>query len=108
MAIIGEQLQLIRSPRAAITKLANHPRAAFVGFRHVLVLAILYELAIFLWALGGATPTMPAFLRIPDDSYYYYQLIFMIPMILVVWLVAGAIAMGWQFTNIERWQNAAR
>ena len=27
---------------------------------------------------------------------------------LVVWLVAGAIAMGWQFTNIERWKNAAR
>jgi len=22
---------------------------------------------------------------------------------LIVWLVAGAIAMGWQFTNIERW-----
>lgn len=57
-----------------------------------MILAILYELAILLWALGDATPTMPAFLKIPADGYYYYQLIFIIPMILIVWLLSGGIA----------------
>ena len=27
---------------------------------------------------------------------------------LIVWLVAGAMAMGWQFMNLERWKDAAR
>ena len=92
MAILREQLQLIRSPKPTITRLASDPSAAFVGFKHVLLLAVLYELVIVLWAFGGATPTIPAFLKIPDDQYYYYQLIFEIPMILIVWLLAGGIA----------------
>jgi hypothetical protein len=90
--IIREQLELIRSPKDAIARLASDPRGAFIGFRHVFLLAVLYELAIALWALGDATPTIPAFLKIPDEQYYYYELIFMIPMILIIWLLAGAIA----------------
>jgi len=92
MAILSEQLQFVRSPRESMTRLASDPRAAIVGCKHVLLLAVLYEIVIALWAVGGATPTMPAFLRIPDNQYYYYQLIFMMPMILVMWLLAGGIA----------------
>jgi hypothetical protein len=92
MAIFREQLQLIRSPRTTITRLADDPRATFVGLKHIFILAVLYELAFVLWALGDATVTMPAFLRIPEDQYYYYELIFAIPVFLVVWLVAGGTA----------------
>ena len=92
MTIIRDQLQLIRSPKTAIAKLENDPRAAFVGFKHVLFLAVLWEFALLLWALGGATPTIPAFLKIPDEQYYFYQLIFYIPMFLVTWLLASDIA----------------
>jgi hypothetical protein len=92
MAIIQEQIRFIRSPRTAIAKLANDPGAAFTGFRHVLLLAVLWEFALLLWALGGATPTMPAFLKIPDEQYYFYQLIFYIPMFLLAWLLASGIA----------------
>jgi len=35
---------------------------------------------------------MPAFLKIPDEQYYFYQLIFLIPMFLITWLLAGGIA----------------
>jgi hypothetical protein len=69
MAIFREQLQLVRSPKTMIARLASDPNAAFVGLKHVLLLAVLYELVIVLWALGGATPTIPAFLKIPDDQY---------------------------------------
>jgi hypothetical protein len=92
MTIIRDQLQLIRSPKTAIADLENNPRAAFTGFKHVLVLAVLWEFALLLWALGGATPTIPAFLKIPEERYYFYQLIFYIPMFLVVWLLASGIA----------------
>jgi hypothetical protein len=92
MSILREQILLIRSPKTAIQNLAIDSDAAFVGFKHVLLLAVLYELVILLWAAGGATPTIPAFLRIPDELYYYYELIFMIPIIIVAWLVAGGLA----------------
>ena len=92
MSIFREQLQLIRSPKTAIASLANDPRAAFVGFKHIFLYAVLYEFVTVLWAFGDARPTMPAFLKIPDDQYYYYQLIFEIPMILIAWLLAGSIA----------------
>ncbi|MDH3374239.1 MAG: hypothetical protein OER22_14335 [Gammaproteobacteria bacterium] len=92
MAIFKEQLQLVFSPRTAITELASNPRAAFVGCKHILILAVLYELAFVLWALGDATVTMPAFLKIPEDRYYFYELIFAIPVFFVVWIVASGTA----------------
>ena len=92
MTIIQEQMRFIRSPRTAIAILENDPRAAFVGFKHVLFLAVLWEFALLLWALGGASPTIPAFLKIPEEKYYFYQLIYYIPMFLVAWLLASSIA----------------
>ena len=92
MAIFKEQLQLVFSPRTAITELASNPRAVFVGFKHILILAVLYELAFVLWALGDATVTMPAFLKIPEDRYYFYELIFAIPVFFIVWFVASGTA----------------
>lgn len=92
MNIIHEQLQLVRHPGNVIERVARNPRAAFLGFKHILFLAVLWELALVLWVLGGATITMPAFLKIPDDQYYEYQLIFFIPMFFVTWLLASSIA----------------
>jgi hypothetical protein len=92
MTIIQEQLRFIRSPGTAIADLASDPGAAFTGFKHVLTLAVLWEFALLLWALGGATPTIPSFLKIPVEQYYFYQLIFFIPMFLVVWFLASSIA----------------
>jgi hypothetical protein len=91
ITIVHEQLQFVRAPRIFIAQLAGNPRAAFVGFRHVLFLAVLWEFALLLWALGGATPTIPSFLKIPDEQYYFYQLIFYIPMFLLSWLLASGI-----------------
>ena len=92
MAIFKEQLQLVFSPRTAITELASNARGAFVGFKHIFILAVLYELAFVLWALGDATVTMPAFLKIPEDRYYFYELIFAIPVFFIVWIVASGTA----------------
>jgi len=92
MSVLKEQIQLVCSPRTTITELASNPRAAFVGLKYIFILAVLYELAFVLWALGDATPTMPAFLKIPEDQYYYYELLFAIPVFLIVWLVAGGTA----------------
>ena len=68
-AFFKDQLQFIRSPKAVIERLSNDPKAAFVGFRNVLGIAILHLIAFFLWHMGDATTTAPPFLRIPEQGY---------------------------------------
>lgn len=92
MLIIEDQLGFIRSPSAFLKQLGTGPRAVSVGIRNVLAIAVLYELAILLWALGSDGVTLPPFLRIPEEKYYLYELIFLIPMFIVNWLLASGIA----------------
>ena len=73
-------------------QLTADPRAMLIGFRNVLAISILYEIAILLWALGSDGVTLPTFLRIPEEQYYFYELIFLIPMFIVTWLLASGIA----------------
>jgi hypothetical protein len=92
VTIIRDQLSLIRSPSAYARQLTTDPRALLTGFRNVLAIAVLYEIAILLWALGSDGVTLPPFLRIPEAQYYFYELIFLIPMFIVTWLLASGIA----------------
>jgi len=92
LTIIQDQLSFIRSPSAFVKQLTTNPQALLIGFRNVLAIAILYEIAILLWALGSDGVTLPPFLRIPEDQYYFYELIFLIPMFIVTWLLASGIA----------------
>ena len=92
MTIIEDQLSFIRSPSAFVRQLTTDPRAMLIGLRNVLAIAVLYEFAILLWALGSDGVTLPPFLRIPEEQYYFYELIFLIPMFIVTWLLASGIA----------------
>jgi hypothetical protein len=92
MTFLRDQVNFIRSPSSTLKRLAADSRALRVGFRNALAIAILYEGALLLWAWGADGVTLPAFLRIPDQQYYFYELIFLIPLFIVTWLLASAIA----------------
>jgi hypothetical protein len=91
-AIFREQLDYLRTPVEYVQRLASDPHAALVGLRHVLAIAVLYELAILLWAFGADGVTLPPFLRIPEQQYYFVELIFLIPLFILTWLLAAGIA----------------
>ena len=92
MIIFKDQLDFLRSPNSVLQRLASDPRTVFVGFRNVLATAVLYEIAILLWFYGAEGLTLPPFLRIPEEQYYLYELIFLIPLFLCNWLLASGIA----------------
>ena len=92
MTIIREQLRFIGSPGRFAKQLRTDPRALLIGFRNVLAIAVLYEIAVLLWALGSDGVTLPPFLRITEERYYFFELIFLIPMFFVTWLLASGIA----------------
>jgi hypothetical protein len=54
-----------------------------VGFLYIITSAIL--------AVTGAVPTAPVFFGPDVDNYYFWQMIFVLPMILAVWLVAAGV-----------------
>jgi hypothetical protein len=89
---IREQLAFIRSPSKVLRELASDPKAALFGFKHVLIIAVLYDLAIVLWAFGANALTLPPFLKIPEENYYFYAVAFYIPLFFVMWLLASAVA----------------
>lgn len=89
---IIDQLDFIKSPSSFAKRLMADSRATLLGFRNILFIAILYEGAILLWALGADDVTLPAFLRIPEPQYYFYELIFLIPLFILTWLLASSIA----------------
>jgi hypothetical protein len=92
MTFIKDQVDFVKSPNSYLKQLPTDSRAIVIGFRNALAVAILYEGAILFWALGADDVTLPAFLRIPEQQYYSYELIFLIPLFIVTWLLASAIA----------------
>ncbi|TFG57852.1 MAG: hypothetical protein E4H35_02835 [Candidatus Aminicenantes bacterium] len=54
-----------------------------VGFLYILTSAVL--------AVAGAVPTAPVFFGIDVDNYYFWQMIFVLPMILAAWFVSTAV-----------------
>jgi hypothetical protein len=92
MTIVRDQISFVKSPVAFVKQLTTDRHAVLIGFRNVLAASILYEIAILLWAFGSDGVTLPTFLKIPEDQYYYYELIFLIPMFIVTWLLASGIA----------------
>lgn len=92
MHIFRDQLDFLRSPVAVVRRLTADRRAALVGLRNVLAIAVLYEFAILLWAFSADAVTLPAFLKIPEEQYYFYELVFLIPLFLITWILASGIA----------------
>lgn len=54
-----------------------------VGFLYVVTSAIL--------AFAGAVPTAPLFFGLGVDNYYFWQMIFVLPVILAAWLVPAGV-----------------
>jgi hypothetical protein len=54
-----------------------------VGFLYLLTSAVL--------AVAGAVPTAPVFFGMDVDNYYFWQMIFVLPVILAAWFVSTAV-----------------
>jgi len=54
-----------------------------VGFLYIITSAAL--------AVAGAAPTAPVFFGMDVDNYYFWQMIFVLPMILAAWLVSAGV-----------------
>ncbi len=83
-------LDITISPRRAILSLVDDPHRFRVGLFCVLALGVLYAVTAFRLYSVGIPATTPPFLRLPTNTYYLYEVFFVIPVDLAGWLLMGS------------------
>ncbi len=83
-------VDIIISPQRAVLNLVDDPQRFKVGLFCVLALGVLYAITAFRLYTVGIPATTPPFLKLPADSYYLYEVFFVIPVDLAGWLLMGS------------------
>jgi hypothetical protein len=67
------------------------PRALGRGLRSVATVGGLYAATSLGLAVAGAVPLVPPVLALPDENHYFWQMILVLPGLLLIWLLAAAL-----------------
>ena len=58
----------------------------------ILLVGLLYTLTIAGFAVSGAAPMIPAWIEIPAQNFYFWELFFALPTFLLAWILSAAAA----------------
>jgi len=79
---------IVIHPRQTIRQVMREEKKVAYGFAAVLLLSIPYSIVVLIsWAKGGMPPGYEPFLRIPTESYYFWQTFFTVPVGLIGWIL---------------------
>jgi hypothetical protein len=82
------------APLKSMQRLLGEPRPLLASARAVGFVGLLYALTSIVLALLGAVPLAPVFIGLRPENYYVWQMIFVIPCILLAWGLATAVVLG--------------
>ena len=85
-AVIGGT---ILHPGRTFKAIASGPRPLSAGLKAVLTAGILCALAAAGLAVSGALVTAPAVLKLAPENYYFWEMLFALPVCVLAWLAAG-------------------
>ena len=78
-------------PGRAFSRLSTDPRRARRGVQAVLFTAGLYTVVAAALAVAGAVPMAPIFLPLRPENYYFWEMLFALPVVGSVWLAGSAL-----------------
>jgi hypothetical protein len=78
-------------PVRAFRRLMDDARPFGRGLRTVTVAGVLCSFTAAALAVTGAVPMAPIFLPLRTENYYFWQMLFTLPMLLTVWIVTSMI-----------------
>jgi hypothetical protein len=78
-------------PVRAFRRLMDDARPFGRGFGTVTVAGVLCSFTAAALAVTGAVPMAPIFLPLRTENYYFWQMLFTLPMLLTVWIVTSMI-----------------
>ncbi|MGA2532929.1 MAG: hypothetical protein ABSG19_07805 [Candidatus Aminicenantales bacterium] len=82
------------APLKSMQRLLGEPRPLLASARAVGFVGVLYALTSIVLALVGAVPLAPVFIGLRPENYYVWQMIFVVPCILLAWGLATAVVLG--------------
>jgi hypothetical protein len=77
--------------RTTVRRLMDDTRAFGWGFRTVVAVGILCSLTAAALAVTGAVPMAPIFLPLRTENYYFWQMLFTLPLLLMAWIVTSMV-----------------
>ena len=89
MGLFGTVGGTIFRPGRTFKAISSRPRPLAAGIKAVLAAGFLYTLTAAGLAVSGALVTAPAFLRLVPENYYFWEMIFALPVFVLAWLLAG-------------------
>jgi len=78
-------------PPLAFRRLLADARALGRGFRVVILAGLLHAATSFARAASGAVPMAPTWVKITEYNYLIWQMIFVLPALLLLWVLAAGL-----------------
>lgn len=83
--------EIVFVPGRAFRRLMGEARPFGRGFRIVAVTGILCSLTAIALAVTGAVPMAPVFVPLRTENYYFWQMLFTLPLLLAAWIVTSVV-----------------
>jgi hypothetical protein len=78
-------------PRRAFGRLMADPRPMRWGVQAVLLAGSLHVLTSMVLAVTGAVPMAPVFLPVRLENYHFWQMLFILPFLILIWLFVSVL-----------------
>ena len=82
----------VTKPHSTFDRLLTDPKQLTHGFRAVVLIGVLYTLTVIGLAIAGADITAPAWIAIPAEDYYFWEIFFAAPVYILGWILAAGLA----------------
>jgi len=77
------------SPNTAFHALQADPKRVSKSFKAILLIGVLYTITVVMLAAAGALTTAPTFLSLSPENYYFYEMFFALPVMVLAWILAS-------------------
>lgn len=88
---IGYFFRTVFAPGRAFRRLMDDPRPFGRGLRTVVATGILCSLTAAALAVEGAVPMAPIFIPVTTENFYFWQMLFTLPVLVTAWIVTSAV-----------------
>jgi len=77
------------SPSATFHALKADPKRVSKSFKAILLIGVLYTVTVVMLAAAGALITAPSFLALSPENYYFCEMFFALPVMVLAWILAA-------------------
>ncbi|MCP2604883.1 YIP1 family protein [Candidatus Aminicenantes bacterium AH-873-B07] len=82
---------VVIKPRSTFNRLLKDPQHLIYGVKAFFLIGVLYTLTVIGLAIVRAEIVFPAWIAIPAEDYYFWEIFFTLPVFLLGWILAAGL-----------------